>query len=152
MGVEIERKFLVDAALLPPLPSPAQLSQGYLASDPAVRVRLTTLPTGERFGALTVKGPGLIERREFDYPIPPGDAAQLLTLCRTSISKKRYRLGRWEVDRFDGNDLWLAEIELSRADEPFERPAWLREEVSGDPRYQNVNLAAASAGGNSEPT
>ena len=89
MGVEIERKFLVDAALLPPLPSPAQLSQGYLASDPAVRVRLTTLPTGERFGALTVKGPGLIERREFDYPIPPGDAAQLLTLCRTSISKKR---------------------------------------------------------------
>ena len=150
MGVEIERKFLVDAALLPPLPSPTHLQQGYLASDPAVRVRLSSLPSGERQGALTIKGRGLIERREFEYPIPPGDAAQLLTLCKTSLSKNRYRLGRWEVDLFDGSGLWLAEIELSRADEPFDRPAWLREEVSGDPRYQNVNLAAGSAPGGAE--
>ena len=90
---------------------------------------------------MTIKGRGLIERHEFEYPIPPGDAVQLLNLCATSLCKKRYRLGRWEVDHFADRGLWLAEIELSRADEPFERPAWLREEVSDDPRYQNVNLA-----------
>jgi CYTH domain-containing protein len=35
----------------------------------------------------------------------------------------------------------LAEIELGREDEEFERPVWLGEEVSGDPRYFNSNLA-----------
>lgn len=35
------------------------------------------------------------------------------------------------------------EIELGHEDEEFERPAWLGEEVSGDPRYSNSNLALA---------
>jgi adenylate cyclase len=35
----------------------------------------------------------------------------------------------------------LAEIELAREDEPFERPPWLGPEVSEDPRYFNASLA-----------
>ena len=35
----------------------------------------------------------------------------------------------------------MAEIELKSEDEPFARPDWLGEEVSGDPRYYNANLA-----------
>ena len=37
--------------------------------------------------------------------------------------------------------LGLAEIERSSDDERFERPSWLGEEVSGDPRYFNSQLA-----------
>ena len=46
------------------------------------------------------------------------------------------------VDVFYGQNegLVLAEIELSRPDEPFERPEWLGEEVTGDPRYYNSAL------------
>jgi len=36
--------------------------------------------------------------------------------------------------------LILAEIELSSEDEPFEKPAWLGKEVSGDRRYYNSML------------
>jgi adenylate cyclase len=143
MALEIERKFLVEHARLPPLPAPDELQQGYLAKDPAVRIRLRTLPSGERKAAITVKGRGLVERHEFEYEIPTGDAVQLLVLCATALKKQRYTLGRWEVDFFPDRDLWLAEIELARADEPFERPDWLGAEVSGDERYQNVNLATA---------
>jgi adenylate cyclase len=146
MAVEIERKFLVEPALLPALPVPDELHQGYLAADPAVRVRLRTLPDGSRRGFLTVKGRGLVSRAEFEYAIPPEDAAQLLLLCKTALRKQRYLLGPWEVDHFPDRGLWLAEIELDAESETFDRPAWLGAEVSGDARYQNVNLAAAVQG------
>ena len=35
----------------------------------------------------------------------------------------------------------MAEIELDDESESFEKPEWLGEEVSGDARYYNVNLA-----------
>ena len=49
----------------------------------------------------------------------------------------------WEVDVFEGANagLVLAEIELDAADESFERPGWLGEEVSMDPRYSNSSLS-----------
>ena len=37
-------------------------------------------------------------------------------------------------------DLIIAEIELASEDEQFEKPDWLGEEVTGDPRYYNANL------------
>ena len=48
----------------------------------------------------------------------------------------------WEIDVFHGeNDgLVLAEVELGREDEAFERPAWVLREVSGDARYFNAAL------------
>lgn len=141
MGTEIERKFLVQAGRLPPLPPPDELWQGYLADEPTVRVRLRTLPSGEKQATLTIKGRGLVERAEFEYAIPPADAEALFGLCKSSLRKRRYRLGRWEVDQFPDRGLWLAEIELLRIDEPFERPDWLGAEVSGDVAYQNVHLA-----------
>jgi adenylate cyclase len=146
MPVEIERKFLVDPALLPPLPAADELHQGYLSRDPAVRVRLRTAPHAAPRGTLTIKGRGLVSRAEFEYEIPAEDATALLALCASSLRKRRYTLGRWEVDEFPDRGLWLAEIELASEGEPFERPAWLLQEVSGDARYQNVNLAAAAPG------
>lgn len=141
MGQEIERKFLIDHHKLPALPVPAQLHQGYLASDPTVRVRLTVEPSGLERAYLTLKFRGGVARPEFEYAIPVEDARELLPRCATSLRKLRYRLGRFELDHFPDRALWLAEIELSSESEDFDRPEWLGLEVTHDGAYANVNLA-----------
>ena len=145
MGQEIERKFLVRTELLPELPQGDELEQGYLSTEPTVRVRLVARPDGTRHAELTIKGKGLLTRAEFNYPIPAADAEALLRLCTRSLRKLRRQLGRWELDHFKARGLWLAEIELAREDEPFERPAWLGDEVTEDPAYSNSRLATARA-------
>jgi adenylate cyclase len=147
---EIERKFLVRPLLIPAdaLRNGAAFEQGYLATEPTVRVRRSVL-AGEAFGFLTIKGPGMIDRLELEYAIPPEDARALLALSKWSLSKVRHRIAfgahTWDVDAFTGDHagLWLAEIELGREDEPFERPPWVADEVSLDPRYSNAALARA---------
>jgi len=49
----------------------------------------------------------------------------------------------WEIDVFDGVNagLTVAEIELESETQAFERPPWLGDEVSGDPRYLNSSLS-----------
>jgi adenylate cyclase len=142
MGWEIERKFLVRKEHLPQdLPEGDELEQGYLGLDPTVRVRLVTGREGIRHAELTIKGKGTLSRQEFNYPIPDEDAEALLALCERSLRKVRRKLGRFDLDHFRERDLWLAEIELSDERERFERPPWLGEEVTGDPRYANSRLA-----------
>ena len=48
----------------------------------------------------------------------------------------------FEVDEFYGENegLVMAEIELDSPDEPFEKPSWLGDEVTGDRRYYNSHL------------
>lgn len=154
MGVEIERKFLVVGEAWRQGDG-ERLSQGYLNRDKqrTVRVRLAGPPGGER-GWLTVKGPSAgAVRAEFEYEIPADDARQLLTLCDgPRIEKCRRRIDHaglvWEVDEFFGDNagLVVAELELERADQPFEPPAWLGAEVTDDPRYFNSSLAAVPYG------
>ncbi len=146
MGTEIERKFLVRRDLLPELPQGDELEQGYLSTEPTVRVRLVARPDGTRHAELTIKGKGLLTRAEFNYPIPPADAEALLGLCTRSLRKVRRRLERWELDHFPQLDLWLAEIELRSESEPFDRPAWLGQEVTEDPAYSNSRLATPRHG------
>jgi adenylate cyclase len=142
MGLEIERKFLVRKEQLPQdLPEGDELEQGYLSVDPTVRVRLVTGREGTRHAELTIKGKGMLSRQEFNYPIPDEDAEALLALCDRGLRKVRRKLGRFDLDHFRERDLWLAEIELSDERERFERPPWLGEEVTGDPRYANSRLA-----------
>jgi CYTH domain-containing protein len=155
MPLEIERKFLVTgegwrgAALGPGL----RLRQGYLpnggdAASPVVRVRLAGAA-----GFLTIKGPGLLSRAEFEYPIPATDAeAMLATLCAPPVLEKtRTQVAHgglvWEVDVFAGHlaGLVLAEVELDAADQAFTQPDWTGPEVTGDPRYRNNALALAAA-------
>lgn len=146
MGVEIERKFLVHRDQLPrDLPAGDAIEQGYLANTPTVRVRVRTAPDGTRRGELTIKGKGKLTRAEYNYEIPADDGAELLELSATSLRKTRRVLGRWELDFFPELDLWLAEIELEREDEPFEKPAWVAAEVTLDPAYSNSRLASATS-------
>ena len=146
MGVEIERKFLVRKERLPAeLPEGDELEQGYLCTDPTVRVRLVTGPDGTRHAELTIKGKGLLTRAEFNYPIPAEDAEALLRLCARTLRKLRRKLGRFDLDHFRDRDLWLAEIELQSEREAFERPPWLGEEVTQDRAYSNSRLATPRA-------
>src|SRR2546425_7563307 len=142
MPVEIERKFLVKQDALPrDLPAADDLEQGYLSTEPTVRVRLVSRPDGTRHAELTIKGKGFLTRPEFNYPIPPEDAEALLRLCGRSLRKLRRKLGRWELDHFRERDLWLAEIELESEEEKFERPPWVADEVTGNANYTNSQLA-----------
>jgi adenylate cyclase len=146
VGVEIERKFLLQGDAWRALGQPVLLRQGYLSSDPArtVRVRIE----GDT-GTLTIKGKNAgATRGEWEYPVPVDEAAELLdTLCqRPLVEKYRRRIvhGKhtWEVDEFLGENagLVVAEIELASEDEAFDKPGWIGEEVTGDARYYNSSL------------
>ena len=123
--------------------------QAYLCADAerSVRVRLS-----EGQGFLTVKSGATRHgwsRYEFEQTIAPADAEELLQLCLPgTVEKVRNRIPAgahtWEVDVFHGENegLVIAEIELASEDEAFERPDWLGEEVTGDPKYCNSMLAA----------
>jgi len=148
MGIEIERKFLVDHNKWRQLTKPVGTSyrQGYLANtgENTVRVRIA----GSR-GFITIKGLTKgISRKEFEYPIPVDDAAELLDdLAGPTVEKIRYRIDfeghTWEVDEFSGDNegLIIAEIELSDEAEAFKKPDWIADEVSSDERYYNSNLS-----------
>jgi len=148
MGEEIERKFLVSGEAWRQTAEGTRYRQGFLSTEPerTVRVRVA----GPR-GSITVKGKNVGARRaEFEYEIPVADAERMLdTLCkRPLIEKVRYVLAvgahTWEIDVFEGDNagLVVAEIELRREDEAFERPEWVGDEVTDDPRYFNSNLVA----------
>ena len=147
MATEIERKFLVEGDFLSEATSKTRIVQGYICSEKGrtVRVRIR-----DDKGYLTVKGAASssgLSRYEFEREVPLEDAEQMLRLCeQESINKERYLVPykghTWEVDVFHGHNegLILAEIELSREDEPFERPSWLGKEVTGDRRFYNSML------------
>lgn len=145
MEMEIERKFLVDKRKMHELTfsSESLIKQGYLSSNPTVRVRIK-----DNRGFLTIKSSTRgISRQEFEYEIPLDDAEELLKLCERDVLKKYRRTVEfgghvWEIDFFMGRlaGLVLAEVELSSADEFVELPDWIRHEVSRDRRYSNSNL------------
>lgn len=146
MGIEIERKFLVNDTSWQAVADEGTLCrQGYLLSGEGKVLRVRRM--GE-VAYLTLKGPTHgISRAEFEYEIPVSDAEELLSWCSEQVVKTRYRVALcglvWEIDCFSGaNDgLVLAEVELESEEQSFVRPDWLGEEVSGDARYYNASLA-----------
>ncbi|WP_264523848.1 CYTH domain-containing protein [Flavobacterium sp. N502536] len=147
--VEIERKFLVKSADFKEQAfAHNKIAQGYLSAVPerTVRVRIK----GER-GFITIKGishQGGMSRFEWENEIPLDEALELLKLCeKGKIEKTRYEIksGKhiFEVDEFYGENegLVMAEVELESETELFEKPDWLGEEVTDDPRYYNAYLS-----------
>ena len=148
MAIEIERKFLLrDESWRASVSRSTRLRQGYLTSEKhcSVRVRTSADAAWLNIKSITIG----VERQEFEYPIPLSDADTLLdTLSQKPlIEKTRYyvEVGHhtWEIDVFAGDNLGLvvAEIELNAADEAFEKPAWVGEEVTEEVRYYNTQLA-----------
>ncbi|QBO57235.1 CYTH domain-containing protein [Chryseobacterium salivictor] len=147
MGIEIERKFLVNKTKWQQVEKPAGefYRQGYLLTDPnkTIRVRQTSDK-----GFLTIKGISVgATRAEYEYEVPVGEAKELLDqFCVAELSKIRFKISVgqhvWEVDEFLGNNtgLLVAEIELTSEDEIFTLPDWIDSEVTGDEKYYNSNL------------
>jgi len=155
MGLEIERKFLVNGEdYLTYYTYVSKIQQGYLNLDidKTVRVRID-----DKTGYLTVKGrnTGSV-RAEFEYEIPVVDAVEMLRMCECVVDKKRYVVTHnnnlsIEVDVFNGdnNGLIVAEIEFDK-DDPRQDlsegelqhylPEWIGKEVSDDSRYFNSAL------------
>jgi adenylate cyclase len=148
MAQEIERKFLVISdAYKSQASKQTRITQGYLSSIPerTVRVRIK----GDK-GYITIKGIGNesgASRFEWEKEIPVDEVKELLKICEPGvIDKTRYEIKSgnhtFEVDEFYGENegLTVAEIELSSEDDSFQKPNWLGEEVTGDPRYYNSML------------
>ena len=144
--MEIERKFRVLGDDWRCAAAGVPIRQGYLAQTASLTIRVRL---GEGRGHLALKEMKTgISRAEFEYEIPATDAEALLRhRSGTLIEKERYRVEHrghvWEVDVFAGANagLVVAEIELHREEEAFERPDWLGDEVSHIGRYYNANLS-----------
>ena len=147
--IEIERKFLVlSEAFKEEAYKKTQIAQGFLNTheDRTVRVRLK-----EDKGFLTVKGKSSedgLSRFEWEIELSESEAKSLLKLCEKGVIEKiRFEVKSgnhiFEVDEFLGDNLGLtiAEIELNAKDETFFKPEWLGDEVTGEIKYYNSQLA-----------
>lgn len=152
MGREIEHKFLVAGDFKKDAKSHSRIVQGYICSQRGrtVRVRMRSGDNGDH-AYLTIKGPATddgLSRYEFEKEISIDEGLSLLRLCEPgTVDKVRWLVPMadghvFEVDEFLGENegLVMAEIELGAVDEPFLRPDWLGEEVTGDRRYYNSQL------------
>lgn len=147
--LEIERKFSVKSTtFLANAKESYKITQGYLNTDKNRTVRVRT--KGNK-GFITVKGISSadgLSRFEWEKEIDIKDAKALLLLCEDFvIDKTRYLIPFdgvvFEVDVFEGANkgLVIAEVELQTADQQFEKPDWLGDELTGDERFYNAYLS-----------
>lgn len=152
-GMEIERKFLVHKAgraYAAQSYDSSHIRQGYICSAKGrtVRVRMR-----DDKAFLTIKGPSDdsgTSRYEFEKEITVDEALHLFDLCEPGqIDKTRFlvKSGKhvFEIDEFYGENsgLVVAEVELSSSDEPFVKPDFVADEVTGDRRFYNSQLTKA---------
>lgn len=158
--MEIERKYLVTSDCYKELAvARYHIRQGYISREKTgtVRVRIT-----DDKAYLTIKGKpaaGHFARYEWEKEIDVQEAEELMNLCQgTVIDKTRWIVPAetvdnlqltvdnlqliWEVDEFHGKHegLVVAEIELDNEEQSFEKPAFIGDEVTHDPRYYNANM------------
>ena len=154
MPVEIERKFLIaHEGWRHHAGKGVPIVQGYIRDDGELQVRVRL--KGDQ-GYITLKQtkarvadePNM--RDEYEYPIPAADAKALLATVKHTLEKTRYEVigadgKRWEIDEYGGRHkgLMVAEIELTHAKEPYQRPNWLGAEITNDKRYSNSRLAVS---------
>lgn len=144
--MEIERKFTVHT-----LPenlgnySFHQLEQGYLNTNPVVRVRKE-----DEEHYLTYKGKGFLAREEYNLPLNKESYEHLIQKADGNIiSKTRYLIPyekyTIELDIFHGKfeGLVLAEVEFESIEEAqaFKGPEWFNEDVTENREYANSVLS-----------
>src|SRR4051812_30211624 len=105
MGVEIERKFLVNKEKWKDAYKDGKqvIEQGYIVNEEGKTVRVRIYGTK---GFITIKGTvNGLSRPEFEYEIPVEDARQLVDQFCSAVVRKirhtvRYKSKLWEVDEF----------------------------------------------------
>lgn len=151
-GMEIERKFLLrEAPAAIETAVAKEIWQGYLPGEKLVeRVRRVREADGVERYLRTVKlGAGEV-RVEVEEETTEAVYERLWPLTRGKrVHKRRYVVAEgalhWEIDVFLDRELVLAEVELRRAGETVELPAWLAphvvRDVTDEPTYVNAVLA-----------
>lgn len=148
--MEIERKYLVTSDSYKQMAvARYHICQGYISREKTgtVRIRIT-----DDKAYLTIKGKpaaGHFARYEWEKEIDIQEAKELMQLCQgTIIDKTRWIVPaaedglKWEIDEFHGKHagLTLAEIELTSEEQEVEKPDFVGEDVTSDPRYYNANM------------
>ena len=148
--MEIERKYLVTSDSYKQMAvARYHICQGYISREKTgtVRIRIT-----DDKAYLTIKGKpaaGHFARYEWEKEIDVQEAKELMQLCQgTIIDKTRWIVPaaedglKWEVDEFHGKHagLTLAEIELTSEEQEVEKPDFVGEDVTSNPRYYNANM------------
>lgn len=145
-GVEIERKFLLNA--FPedlPLLEESTVYQGYLCTDPVVRIRSKEKDGQQKF-VLCFKGQGTLMRREIEMELTKSQFSQLSELLKAPMIRKDFRVyllpdgHRLEcsmVDRGSPSEFLYAEVEFASLEEAkvFEPPAFLYRDVTEFPGF-----------------
>lgn len=154
--MEIERKYLVEALPYNMPESRSHIEQGYISTDPVIRIRRRTEQNQEQY-VLTVKGAGMVMREEYELPLTALQYEKLRKKCSGAIiSKTRYLYPlpdglTAEVDIFEGGQqgLVLAEVEFPDRESmaAFQKPMWFGKEVSDDVRYQNSYMSMEGRNG-----
>ena len=144
--MEIERKFTVKE--LPDLSSYPYLilEQGYLSTEPVVRVRREN----DTY-YLTYKGKGMLSREEYNLPLTAEGYSHLLSKADGNIiTKTRYEIPEAngliiELDIFEGRfqGLILAEVEFKNIEQAmsYNPPEWFGKDVSNDTNYHNSTMS-----------
>jgi len=143
--MEIEKKYLVNLKEINYKNYPHhQLEQGYLSTNPVVRVR----KEDDNY-YLTYKGKGKMVREEYNLPLTEESYNHLkeksdgALICKTRylIPYDKYTI---ELDIFSGNmtGLVMAEVEFDSVEEArnFIPPNWFLKEVTNDSSYHNSHF------------
>jgi CHAD domain-containing protein/CYTH domain-containing protein len=148
---EIERKFLLSG--VPPEATevePLEIEQGWLPGERLVERLRHVRRNGSEAWFRTVKFGAGLERLQLEEATAPGVFHGLWPFTEgRRLQKRRYRVPVgdlvWEIDEFLGRELVLAEVELTAPDIAVVPPEWLQpyliREVTGEPEYENRNLA-----------
>ena len=152
MNYEIERKYLLSG--LPVMPAPRdvlEIEQGYIPGENVgERLRRQRGRDGIVRCFRTVKAGHGVQRIELEDEIQQPMFDHLWVLTEGHRLRKRRHVvphgtDTWEVDEFTDRVLFLAEIELPRADATVAVPDWLRpvlvREVTDEREYTNRYLA-----------
>ncbi len=157
--MEIEKKFLIKS--MPDNLSQydcKEIEQGYLCSEPVIRIRRSKNKSGEKY-ILTYKSKlGLEDKdgnvrinNEIEVPLTKDGYEHLREKADDNlIQKKRYIIPlpdghTGEFDVFDGKltGLYFIEVEFASEEDAdkFVPPEWFGENVSSDKRYSNAFLS-----------
>jgi CYTH domain-containing protein len=147
--VERERRFLVDPALRPDLHGrPYILIEDLYIDGTRMRLRrMTASDTGRVVFKLSKKyetGDPQARPMVTTY-LSDAEYALLASLPARGLVKRRYPLGEFSIDLFEGA---LAGLETAESEQPdevalmaFVPPEWAIKEVSDDPHYDGGTLA-----------
>ena len=155
MAAEIERKFLVGDPPSAAVECPSEeISQGYLVSDGETEIRLRK--KGGAYFITVKKGHGKV-REETEVDITPGQFDRLWPQTEGwRVEKRRHRIPlngglTAEMDVYGGHLGGLVTVEVEfeseAASRAFTPPGWFGDEVTGEVKYSNQQMARNGAPG-----